>query len=293
MSRFPRRAAAVVIAASAAVALVSCSSDDSGDGAAGGGDGAQAQETNMKVTSPPAFTGADERLTGMAQEGCGAPFEEWATDAVVFFTDINGGDWENVQVEFAPGQDTAQGNKTCEIHIAGAAIADTPGGDLNDATVTVMGLPTPDNPYDKALSTQIFMDKHDNSTLYESGFDDVIAVDGLSPLSDEALNHATARGLLEDSNIRMSNERRSRADAFFFGDDTAMSVTFDVINYPPGEEGEATDADGGAWVAVETGDQQIDQDDTPARNAAGHLAQVMTRVISNQVSVDSADFWKI
>lgn len=269
-----RRTAAVAAALSTGLILAACGNGDSPEGDTSGAEQTTTEETaNARVPRPPAFTNAEDRLAGMATEGCGAAFEEWAFDTVVYFTDVNGGDWEGVDIDFAPGEPSSRGAKTCDVTVSGAGITGTPGGDLNDFTVTAMGLPSDDNPVDMARSDEISDVAHVDPVVSE-----VDGIVGLSPLVDDAVGYVTAKGLT-DHHIEIHPGQPQMGRGVFTNGTTTLVTHFPVNFYMEGE-GTDTSGTGGGWAAVTTNDPQLETD-MEARTAAGRMAQVFTMGMRN------------
>lgn len=269
-----RRTAAIAAALSTGLILAACGNGDTPEGTTSGEEQTTTEETaNARVARPPAFTNEEDRLAGMETEGCGAAFEEWAFDTVVYFTDVNGGDWEGVDVDFATGQPSARGAKTCDITVSGAGITGTAGGDLNDFTITAMGLPSASNPVNMVRSDEISEASRDAAV-----FTEVDGIVGLSPLVDDAVGYATAKGLT-DHHIEMHAGQPKMLRGVFTNGTTTLVTHTPVKLYMEGE-GTDTVGTGGGWAAVTTDDPQT-QTDMEARTAAGRMAQVFTMGMHN------------
>ncbi len=269
-----RRTVALAAALSTGLILVACGSGDSPEGNTGGEEQTTVEKTaNKQVLRPPNFTHNEDRLAGMEAEGCGAAFEEWAFDTIVYFTEINGGDWEGVDIDFAAGQPSSRGAKTCDITVSGAGMMGTPGGDLNDFTITAMGLTSESNPVDMRRSDEIGEAIRDAAVFAE-----VDGISGLSPLVDDAVGYATAKGLT-DHHIEVHAGQPSTLRAVFTNGTTTL-VTHAPIKFYM--EGAGTDTVGtrGGWAAVTTDDPQTETE-MEARTAAGRMAQVFTMGMNN------------
>lgn len=281
-----RRVIAGTAALSAAVLLASCGGDNEGESnnADGNNTATEQQEVNELVDKSPNFSDSETRLAEMEAEGCGPQFEKWSKDMIVFITWVNNGDWEHVQTETNPTT-LANNTKGCELKVTGANITGSEGGDLNDFTVTTVGLTSESNPIDPGAVQAITDSRVKGEDLTE--LTDMQQLASISPLMASAADFANAKGLTEFHGQYNSDSKL--AEGFYAGDNTWLSTVSPAKFYNDTTKGKPdTQGSRGAWAAVTTDDPQKDTE-RKSGPAAGQVAEFFTRQMGN--SVRSGDQW--
>ncbi|WP_156802556.1 hypothetical protein [Corynebacterium lubricantis] len=274
------------MAVSAGLVLASCTSSETGDGGTGGQE-TTAKEPNAIPTKPPHFEGSDERFASIANEGCSSMFTEKAEEFVLYYTAEDGGNAEYVDVSFQEGNPTQSGHKTCDIIIKDADITDIPGGDINNATITVSALSAEQNEYNRDVNSDLYNNRSENVTEFENVND----VAGVSVLADDGLAYASSNGLVEDSTMIFNTNIDPNTRGYLFNDNTAMNLTFSIN---PGGISEEVEPYGlrGAWVSVQSDDPQ-ETTSGNSRNAIGHMAYTLSMLMYGKIGKGSGEDYVI
>ena len=273
-----RRVVAGAAALSAAFVLTSCSSDDSSDDPAAETTSVESQVQRAEVTSPPGWADSKKDIAMMVEEGCVSGFEQWADRAIGYFAAVNEGNWSGFVTEYTQGPDSPRGFATCEIAVSDLQILDTPGGDLDEATIVVEVVPKDLNVVDTERSTQAFSNQKELATVGD--------IAGVSAVVDDAIDFATTNDLLDGLSVSSHN---SVISADFSNDSSALSMSFKVSSYE-GEDnvdgGQTLDT--GGWVAVLTDHQQTVAP-INERTPAGQLAAVLSHGVKESGFLSEKD----
>lgn len=269
-----RRVVAGTAAITAATILVACGSNN--DSAGPGEEATTEQEqVNERVASPPNFSQSNDRFAAIEAGECNTEFEDWSHDLVVYLTDVNGGDWEYVKTEVKPTTVAANMN-ACEINVTGAQITGTPGGDLNDFTITATGLSRESNSISKD-GVDALREISKREQAREVNFDDVNLLANLSDVANSAVSFANAKGM-DFQGAYISSA--AAATGAFSGDGVYLNTYTDELT----SQTDKPSASG--WAAVTTDDPQKETD-RDSGTAAGQFSQFFTYNMNNKMQGDS------
>ena len=274
-----RRVVAGTAAITAATILVACGSNN--DSAGPGEEATTEQEqVNERVASPPNFSQSNDRFAAIEAGECNTEFEDWSHDMVVYLTDVNGGDWEHVKTEVKPTTVAANMN-ACEINVTGAQITGTPGGDLNDFTITATGL-TKDSNSGNPEAHLALMDMARAEKSNELEISDVNLLANLNPVMNAAVSYGNAHGASFTGDFQYGERK---IDGHFSGEDTYLTAYSPVDATKDGEIPPAAQRQNG-WAAVTTNDPQKETD-RDSGTAAGQFSQFFTYNMNNKMQSDS------
>lgn len=252
----------------------------------------QAQGGQEELSAAPYFDSDQEILEELGNDGCGPKFEKKATEIIGWFVQKNSPEeavqkwYDQGSIEFNSGRVNG-GLMSCDITVKNATITDTPGGDLTEFTVQVVGLPAESNEIDGTPVEQLRAAAQAGSDVKSSPLDKVEAFESLGQLETlgrEALTFISTNGM---ESAAYSTSEAKRYWLFAHNDDSYFAWE---TNLPATKEVTENARQGRGWAVVTTSDTQKDNGH-PQKTAAGQLAFAFTQFLN--LNTDESDSYNI